>query len=175
LEQAEAMALTLKEQLQRQASELDVRSVLPMSMPELPMIRVKTLQNSEEQETFFTPTSAAEHEPLRRMREELMTQVPLPVSIGDGPLRWNWLDIRNDILSVAQKGYDVQRYKGLGEMNPEQLWETTMDPKNRTLHKVEVNEAQEADRVFSILMGDAVEPRRDFIYQHALDVRNLDI
>lgn len=175
LEQAEAMALTLKEQLQQQASELDVRSVLPMSMPELPTIRVKTLQNSEEQETFFTPTSAAEHEPLRRMREELMAQVPLPVSIGDGPMRWNWLDVRNDILSVAQKGYDVQRYKGLGEMNPEQLWETTMDPKNRTLHKVEVNEAQEADRVFSILMGDAVEPRRDFIYQHALDVRNLDI
>ena len=66
-------------------------------------------------------------------------------------------------------------FKGLGEMNPEQLWETTMDPKNRILRKVEIDDEVEVDEYFSILMGDKVEPRRDFITAHAHEVRNLDI
>ena len=69
----------------------------------------------------------------------------------------------------------VQRYKGLGEMNPSQLWETTMDPSNRTLKRVEIDDLMEVDEYFSILMGDKVEPRRDFITAHAHEVRNLDI
>jgi len=84
-------------------------------------------------------------------------------------------DLFDFILSVAKKGITIQRYKGLGEMNPQQLWETTMDPKKRTLLQVTIEDSIKAEEIFSTLMGDQVEPRKEFIAQHALEVRNLDI
>ena len=79
------------------------------------------------------------------------------------------------IMAQGKKGISLQRYKGLGEMNPEQLWETTLDPEARSLLQVKIDQLEEADEVFSTLMGDVVEPRKEFIQENALNVVNLDI
>ena len=85
------------------------------------------------------------------------------------------MNICPTIRQVGTKGIDIKRFKGLGEMNAEQLWQTTMNPAKRAMLKVKIEDAGEADRLFSILMGENVEKRRNFIREHALDVQNLDV
>ena len=84
-------------------------------------------------------------------------------------------DLLDTVIALGKKGFQIQRYKGLGEMNPNQLWETTMNAETRSLLQVRIEDAVETDEVFTILMGDAVEPRRRFIEDNALDVQNLDV
>ena len=92
-----------------------------------------------------------------------------PTELPDIEALWKALDSR------ARRGQGIQRYKGLAEMNPDELWETTMDPETRTLLQVRIEDALEAEELFSVLMGDQVEPRRAFIESNALNVTNLDI
>jgi DNA gyrase subunit B len=84
-------------------------------------------------------------------------------------------DVLAYIKEAATKGMHIQRYKGLGEMNPRQLWDTTMDPEKRTILKVTLEDAVETDKMFTVLMGDQVQPRREFIENYAHQVKNLDI
>lgn len=112
------------------------------------------------------------HQQLR----ELAGTPPFTVRLGDASeTAASFYELRRQVLAIAQKGVNVSRFKGLGEMNPDQLRETTMDPASRTLVRVALEDAAAADRVFSMLMGDVVEPRRRFIEDNARLVANLDV
>ena len=101
---------------------------------------------------------------------------PFRITTKDGPREIpSTTELYQYVFEAARKGLSIQRYKGLGEMNPQQLWETTMDPEKRTLLQVSIEDSVQADEIFTILMGDQVEPRKDFIVKHALEARNIDI
>ncbi|HNR11706.1 MAG TPA: DNA topoisomerase (ATP-hydrolyzing) subunit B [Thermodesulfobacteriota bacterium] len=122
--------------------------------------------------------SSPEFEELRHVAREIRATAAPPFSIDEDGKAMEvktYSQLIDRIFTQGKKGLAIQRYKGLGEMNPEQLWETTMNPETRTLLQVKIEDAVEADLIFTVLMGDQVEPRREFIYQNALEVSNLDI
>ena len=106
--------------------------------------------------------------------EEAETPAPVRLLAGDGTIT-RPSQLLDAVLATGRKGLSIARYKGLGEMNAEQLWETTLDPDNRSLLQVKVEDADVTDEIFTRLMGDVVEPRRDFIQENALNVANLDV
>lgn len=126
--------------------------------------------------SYFVDSS--EYKDLENHYDGVKKYLKLPVDFNTGGETKsfdNLKDFSEYILNDGKSGAYIQRYKGLGEMNPEQLWETTMNPENRTLLQVKIEDTIDADQVFSVLMGDSVEPRREFVENNALNVRNLDI
>ncbi|OPX20664.1 MAG: DNA topoisomerase (ATP-hydrolyzing) subunit B [Desulfobacca sp. 4484_104] len=122
--------------------------------------------------------SGSDFQSLVRLRQGLAELRQPPYVLQEGGRHWDIAtleELLDFVLQEGKKSLSVQRFKGLGEMNPEQLWETTMDPETRTLLQVNIEDAVAADEIFTILMGDKVEPRRDFIQNNALEVGELDI
>jgi DNA gyrase/topoisomerase IV subunit B len=128
--------------------------------------------------TYTAPSSIASEVAGKKAREREQVKPKAPYRIIDGKEEKELFSLQEVLAFVqeaASQGMHIQRYKGLGEMNPQQLWETTMDPEKRTLLKVTLEDAVEADKMFTVLMGDQVEPRREFIENYAHQVKNLDI
>lgn len=141
---------------------------------------IKTTRFGEVQETRISQDTlrAPEWIELNRLWNSIQTISKLPIQAKIENKESSFEDYQtffNEVMSVTKKGYYIQRYKGLGEMNPEQLWETTLNPENRNLLQVNVTDAVLADETFSILMGEQVEPRRKFIHDNALMARSLDV
>lgn len=143
-------------------------------------LQVVTFENGIRKETSINREllSSTEFREMREKIKKLEELAPPPFTILRGDEKVECAEVHillQKITEEGRRGLTIQRYKGLGEMNPEQLWETTMDPEKRVLKSLSIEDAVKADELFSILMGDVVEPRKEFIETHALEVANLDI
>ncbi len=189
----EAESVTDKKKLTRQIESIqeylerfhpEVLPLFPLleEDPKYPgyLLRIETHDNGTRKETFIDRDflSREDFKQLRLIIENLAGYGDIPYEIGDREatkIILNPENLLDHVLELGQRGQTITRYKGLGEMNPDQLWDTTMNPETRTLVQVRVDDVVAADEVFTMLMGDAVEPRREFIEKNALEVSNLDV
>ena len=141
---------------------------------ELDNILAKLEKDGVDIESYEAPAKEEDLEPKSKKKDVRKPLFKVKTEEADKEL-YSLKELLNFVMSAARQGMTIQRYKGLGEMNPAQLWETTMDPERRTLLKVTVEDVVETNEMFTILMGDQVAPRREFIESHAHEVRNLDI
>ncbi len=144
------------------------------------MVRCVSRKNGSQMETILDLkfVTSPEFDQLRKLTKamDVVGEPPFLVENNGDKLSFVSLkEVVDFILKQGQKGQEIQRYKGLGEMNADQLWDTTMNRETRTLMKVTIDDAEAASQIFDVLMGDAVEPRREFIQQNALNVTNLDV
>ncbi len=189
------------EQMQDKATlevfvEENLRPLLALRWPELAMatvhfeedqefggyrVRVPRGSGGSKRETIINKTNveSPDFSDLRKLADELKAVLSPSLQVipksGEAIEARTFEELAATIDELGRKGLYIQRYKGLGEMNADQLWETTMDPAKRTLLQVRVDDGVDADKIFSCLMGDLVEPRREFIENNALNVRNLDV
>ncbi len=189
----EAESVTDKKKLTRQIESIQdyLEKFHPEVLPLFPLLeedpkypgyllRIETHDNGTRKETFIDRDflSREDFKQLRTIIDEMERFGGPPYEIGAPENNETFRNpeyVLDHVLSLGQRGQTITRYKGLGEMNPEQLWDTTMNPETRTLIQVRVDDAVAADEVFTMLMGDAVEPRREFIEKNALEVNNLDV
>ncbi len=174
--------------------ELEGKTKLEQIAKELKAGRFKTAIKLDEEHNLYTLTfsnetlgertidwelvSSADHKRLLELHRRVRTfnKPPFVISTNGSQVTVrNPQELLEHVMALGKKAFTVQRFKGLGEMNPQQLWETTMDAEQRTLLQVRIEDHVEADEIFTVLMGDAVDPRRQFIQQNALEVKNLDI
>lgn len=137
-----------------------------------------TLSNGQKLIFDWDLASYVEFQKSVELKRSLVEDFPAPFVLGENGASEEIAtreELLEKVMGAAKKDLNIQRYKGLGEMNPEQLWETTMNPDKRTLLQVRIEDAIETDEIFTVLMGDQVEPRRKFIEDNALDVKNLDV
>ena len=141
---------------------------------------VRTVRFGYTQESLFDEEFylSSQWKEIKRLYQELRAFQLLPVKMvfkGEEESFESYHDFAERLVEICKKGVYIQRYKGLGEMNPEQLWETTLNPENRNLVKIDLQDSLSANETFNVLMGEQVEPRRNFIYKNALNVKELDV
>ena len=176
----ETFGVQLKEQSLLGFSQVECKILVGESLEKDKGLLVKTIRFGHVQESLFNQELAlsSKWKELKRLYRNMETFQTLPLVMefkGEKENFNSYRDFAERVTEICKKGLYIQRYKGLGEMNPEQLWETTLDPDNRHILKINLDDALAANETFSLLMGERVEPRRDFIYNNALNVKELDV